>query len=55
LNFANVPQRSRQRMAVETICLRVHAGELYGLSGTRRGGKKHQHAMMLGKVWPTRR
>ena len=53
IELQNVSKKFGQRLAVDSLCLRVPAGEIFGLLGHNGAGKSTAIGMMLGQVWPT--
>jgi len=53
IQLQNVSKKFGQRLAVDSLTLRVPAGEIFGLLGHNGAGKSTAIGMMLGQVWPT--
>lgn len=53
IHLTHLQKKFGQRLAVDDLCLRVPAGEIYGLLGHNGAGKSTAIGMMLGQVWPT--
>ena len=53
IQLREVSKKFGQRLAVDSLTLRVPAGEIFGLLGHNGAGKSTAIGLMLGQVWPT--
>lgn len=53
IELRNLSKRFGDRLAVDSLSLRVPVGEIFGLLGHNGAGKSTTIGMMLGQVWPS--